>query len=101
MGDLVGRIRIEYSGGLPHRCWTLVVLSSFAASVAPTDARSPISVARRAHIPLLQLVRKPSVIRMMHRSASFAVNPKMRLTTLRTCSRAVRPGRARDLSEIA
>ncbi len=34
-GDLVGRIRIEYSGGLPHRCWMLIVAFSFAASVAP------------------------------------------------------------------
>lgn len=34
LGDLVGRIRIEYSGGLSHRCWMLMVASSFAASVA-------------------------------------------------------------------
>ena len=37
-GDLVGGIRIEYSGGLPHRCWMLMVAFSFAASVAPTGA---------------------------------------------------------------
>ena len=45
-GDLVGRIRIEYSGGLPHRCWTSMVAFSFAAPVAPTGASKRIRRAR-------------------------------------------------------
>ena len=44
-GDLVGRIRIEYSVGRPHRCWMLMVAFSFAASVAPTGAAKRISPA--------------------------------------------------------
>ena len=46
-GDLVGRIRIEYIGGLPDRCWMLMVAFSFAASVAPTGVSKRILLAQR------------------------------------------------------
>ena len=50
-GDLVGRIRIEYSGGLPHRCWMLMVAFSFAASVAPTAVSKRIRLATSVPAP--------------------------------------------------
>jgi len=45
----------------------------------------------RSHPPAA-VSRKSSVIRKMHRSALLAVNHQVRLTTLRNCSRSVRPG---------
>ena len=79
-GDLVGRIRIEYSGGLPHRCWMLMVAFSFAASVAPTGVIEA-DLGLRASVPAPWVDRR-------------AQEPRTR------CVRCAPPVRARNQSEM-
>ena len=85
-GDLVGRIRIEYSGGLPHRCWMLMVAFSFAASVAPTGVSKRIRLARVG----ASAVGRPTRARASEETAS-GVRHRCALGTSQKCIRPVGP----------
>jgi len=93
----VGRIRIEYSGGLPHRCWLLMVAFSFAASVATTAARnsrgdlSAGSPGRHIQIEQLERPRRSSfpiawvAPRTIVRKRAASAGPRETVLPQRTC----------------